>query len=235
VASPPAALHLDSFYAKYLDADGIPILASREVPDRALYVARDIVRHMLSRRRDVREALTRSKVRVGVMSARQVATDIPEHRDLYRAFPGTDWNTRTRGVGATAARPVTSCAEENLLGYPSDRYRGESILVHEFGHTVHTMGLRAVDSTFDARLSAAFRDARKRGLWDDTYAGSNLEEYWAEGVQDWFDTNLEASPANGVHNSIHTRAGLKSYDAALYRLLAEVFAADDWRPKTTWP
>lgn len=29
--------------------------------------------------------------------------------------------------------PTTSCGEENLLMLPGDRYRHESVLVHEFG------------------------------------------------------------------------------------------------------
>ena len=40
LAAPPANLGLDSFYKKYLDADGLPIVASSAVPDSALYRAR---------------------------------------------------------------------------------------------------------------------------------------------------------------------------------------------------
>ena len=147
ITEPPDSLRVDSFYAKYVDAEGVPILSSREVSDRALLIARDIVTHMLSKRQDVRTKLMENGVRVAVMSVKEVATDLPEHRDLYEAFPGIDWNTRTRGVSATFARPATSCGEENLLGMPSDRYRGESILVHEFGHTILNMALPEIDPT----------------------------------------------------------------------------------------
>ena len=37
-----------AFYAKYANADGIPVIASGLVPDEALLVTRDIMRHMLS-------------------------------------------------------------------------------------------------------------------------------------------------------------------------------------------
>src|SRR5262245_34446760 len=36
-----------TFYGKYADADGIPVLAASKVPDEALLVARDIIKHML--------------------------------------------------------------------------------------------------------------------------------------------------------------------------------------------
>ena len=39
-----------------------------------------------------------------------------------------DWDW-TRGVGATRWIPVTSCAEENLLCWSTDVYRGENICV----------------------------------------------------------------------------------------------------------
>lgn len=82
----------------------------------------------------------------------QVTTDLPEHADLNEAFPSSDWDSRTRGVAATRARPLTSAAEENLLCLPGDVYAGESIVVHEFAHTVHELGVVAVDATIQSRL-----------------------------------------------------------------------------------
>ena len=69
-----------------------------------------------------------------------------------------------------------------------------------------------LDPTFDDRLEAAYRAATDKGLWKGTYAGSNREEYWAEGVQDWFDNNREN---DALHNHVNTRAELKEYDPAL--------------------
>src|SRR4029079_3904329 len=152
-----------------------------------------------------------------------------EHRDLNIAFPQTDWNRRCRGVGATLVRPACSGTEENLLQLDDDRYHGESILIHEFGHTMLVMGLDGIEPTFRADLWAAYADAMARGLFTNTYAATNADEYWAEGVQDWFDANLTAKPANGIHNEIGTRAALKTYDPALARLLERVFGNDEWR------
>src|SRR5262249_13550872 len=154
-------------------------------------------------------AIATNKVRLAVMAWNEFTTDIPEHSDLKTQVY---WDRRARGLGATRARPAVSCAEENILCYPGDPYAAENILIHEFAHTIHEIGLGRLDPTFDRRLKAAFKDATERGLWKNTYAGSNPSEYWAEGVQDWFDNNREN---DSQHNQINTRAELKEYDPPL--------------------
>ncbi|MCU0353040.1 MAG: hypothetical protein MUD08_04760 [Cytophagales bacterium] len=167
-----------------------------------------------------------SKTRVAVMAASEVTTDIPEHRDLYQAFPGTDWNKRARGLGATPERPASSCAEENLLCQASDLYAGEDILIHEFAHTIHVMGLNGADASFDTSLRELYQKAKDKGLWTNTYAISDYREYWAEGVQDWFNANREAVPSDGVHNQINTRSELQAYDPELYAFVSRYFSDD---------
>lgn len=226
VIRPPAALGLDPFYTKWVDAQGLPVVSSSRVPDAALFEARAIVNHMLERRPDVRAQLAAGRVRIAVMARSELTTDIPEHSDLT---PKSYWDQRARGLGATAARPACSCAEENLLQYSRDSYRGESILIHEFAHTVHLLGLAMLDSTFDSRLRGLYDRAMKRGLFEKTYAATNYEEYWAEGVQSWFDANLEASPPNLIHNEINTREELERYDPQLANLIATAFGHTSWR------
>ena len=228
VAAPPAALGLDPFYTKHLDAGGLPVIGSDNVSDAALLEARSIVLRMTSKRPDVVKAMVERKTRVAIMAKAEVTTDIPEHRDLNKAFPGTDWNKRCRGVGATKVRPACSGAEENVLQLRGDRYRGESILIHEFGHTMLGMGL---DAAFRTDVDAAYKAAMAKGLFKNTYAATNADEYWAEGVQDWFDANLTSTPPNGIHNEIGTRAQLQQYDPALAALLEKVYVDDDWRWK----
>ena len=223
----PTSFHFSSFYKKYTDANGIPVISSGKVPDAALVEARKIILQMLGKVPDVIPIMVKYKIRVAVMSVNEVPTDIPEHSDLNRAFPETDWNQRGRGYGATIKRPATSCAEENLLCYTNDRYKGENILVHEFAHTIHEFGLRYLDPMFDNKLEDVYSNAKKRGLWVNTYAITNQKEYWAEGVQDWYNVNLSAVPSNGIHNEIHTRQGLKNYDHDLYDLISLYFNDND--------
>ena len=58
------------------------------------------------------------------------------------------------------------------------------------------------------------------------YALVNPAEYWAEGVQDWFDTNRTM---DHDHNHIHTRTQLKTYDPELAKLCAELLGDSKWR------
>ena len=123
----------------------------------------------------------------------------------------------------------TSGGEENILELPSDRYKGESIYIHEFAHTLDQFGFSKVDPNFRRDLSEAYRLAKEEGLWKDTYAITNRAEYWAEGVQSYFDCNRIADPPNGIHNSIGNRSRLKAYDPRLFKLLDRVFGANPWR------
>jgi hypothetical protein len=178
---------------------------------------------LLKRRPLVVAAMIQRDTRIAIMADTEVTTDIPEHSDLYTAFPGIDWDVRARGLGATPARPASSAAEENVLCYANDAYAGENIFIHEFAHTIAIMGLQDVDPLFDSRLQAAYDAAIASGLWVNTYAATNKEEYWAEGVQAWYNANLESDPPDGVHNAINTRAELATYDPGLYQLMLEVF------------
>lgn len=223
------SLNLNSFYKKYVSADGILVVSSSQVPDEALLQARKIVLQMLAKIPEAKSKIIANKVKVAVMGVNEVTTDIPEHSDLNKAFPETNWNTRARGLGATVARPVISCAEENLLAYKSDRYYGEDILVHEFAHTIHLMGLNFINNDFNTKLLSIYKNAQDKGLWGGTYAISNYQEYFAEGVQSWFNVNIEAIPPNGVHNEINTREELKTYDPELFKLISLYFYDDPQR------
>ncbi len=58
------------------------------------------------------------------------------------------------------------------------------------------------------------------------YAHKNRSEYWAEGVQCWYDTNRTM---DHDHNHIHTREQLKTYDPALAKLCEDVLGDTPWR------
>ncbi len=211
------------FYQKQMDVGGLPVIGSAKVSDAALAEAAWIVGHMLDGREDLLKAMRESRVRVAVMAAEEYTTDLPEHSSLK---PKLFWDRRARGLGATPANPVVSCGEENLLAFPGDPYPNENIFVHEFAHAIHGTGLNKTDPTFDQRLKTTFEAAIDRGLWKNTYAATNHSEYWAEGVQSWFDDN---APRDALHNGIRTRARLKEYDPALAKLCQEVFGDGAWR------
>ncbi|MEM6957781.1 MAG: hypothetical protein AAF645_18950 [Myxococcota bacterium] len=227
VSSVPSELGADAFYAKYLDADGIPVLASAQVRDAALQRACAVVLRMLSARRDVRDELLVWGIHVAIIGVDELTTDIPEYATLYEDFPGVDWNARARGLGATATLRLSSVGEENLLGLPGDVHEGEDIMVHEFAHTFFDLGVRstAEGTVYRDRLQSAYNASLREGRYADTYALSETREYFAESVQSWFDVNLEAEPADGVHNFVNTQEELRLYDPAMAEILEELFPA----------
>jgi hypothetical protein len=217
VKPPPPELEAPAFYTKYLDADGYPIVASEKVNDYALKEAAYLVNLMLARRPDVRAAMVKSGSRLCIIAHDEFTTDLPEWTWMQ---PRDFWDARARGMGGSADDPLCSCGEENLLAYPGDPYAAESILIHEFAHNIHLRGLVNVDPTFDARVKAAYEGAMKAGLWKGKYASVNHHEYFAEGVQSWFDNNRVN---DHDHNHVHTRALLLEYDPGLAALCREVF------------
>jgi cyclophilin family peptidyl-prolyl cis-trans isomerase len=210
---------LSAFYQKHIDVDGFPVVGSAKVSDAALAEAAWILRHMLGQRSDILKAMAAKNVHLVVMAWNEFTTDVPEHSHLK---PKVFWDRRARGLGGS---PV-SCAEENVLCYPEDPYVKENILIHEFAHAVHGFGLRVLDPTFDERLKDAYEKAKAQGLWPNTYAITHRSEYWAEGVQCWFDNNREN---DSLHCHVNTRVELKQYDPVLAALCAEVLGDGPWR------
>ncbi|HEX4608976.1 MAG TPA: hypothetical protein VH092_12285, partial [Urbifossiella sp.] len=210
------------FYKKYLEIEGMAVLASADVADEALQRTHEIVTHLLAGRPDILEALAMAGTRLIVIGKDQVYTDMPEYRNS--ANPAY-LNERVRGTGGLA---VTSFGEENLLNLAGDRYDDESIGVHEFLHTVDA-ALARVDFGWRDRLTRTYKGAVAKGLWKNTYAASNPAEYWAEIGQSYFDCNRVN---NWNHGPVGTREQLKQYDPdgyALVRTTMNLTPETDWR------
>ena len=214
---------LDPFYKKHIEVHGLPVVGSQTVSDAALLEAAWIVNRMIGHRPEILSAMAANNTRLAVMAYNEFTTDVPEHRNLK---PRVFWDRRARGLGATPSAPAVSCAEENLLGYPNDPYFEECICIHEFAHAIHQMGMKDIDPTFDQRLKESFEQAIESGKWKNTYAAGNHMEYWAEGVQSWFDDNRES---DALHNHVNTRQELIEYDPPLARLCQQVFGNLAWR------
>ena len=240
VTAPPAELGLDPFYKKYVNAQGIPVVSSEKVPDAALLMARDIVTFMLSERPDLRKELIRKKWKVAIMAQTEVTYDIPEHRK-YRLLPKIDderltpqqranynnpggvgtltgeqyWNSRGRGFGGEPdGENTTSCAEENLLGYPNTPYFGQPLLMHEFSHGIMRGAIYTVDPEYRKAVEAAYASAKTKGLKSaQGYNGNNFNEYWAGGVEYY------------THDDEKARQTLLETDPQLYELVKQVMPA----------
>ena len=221
----PEGKSIPSFYQKYIETEGLYVTSSGKVSDEALLKACDIISLMLAKRPDVKAHMVKKGCHVMVIGKDEETCDLPEFAHICNCEDSIKyWNWRARGFGGAPEDEFSSsCGEENLLALPQDKYAGENILIHEFAHLIHTVGIVGVEPGFNERLEALRQHAIRKGLWEKTYAVSNKEEYFAECVQSFFNCNRYAEPANGVHNWVNRRTKLKTYDPDMYRLLQEYF------------
>lgn len=228
-----------SFYKQYADANGYPILASAKVPATALAIVRDQVNYMLGNRPDVRDTMITHGGRVVIMAETEYTMDVPEQRQwrvpMYldpRLTPQERaryyepgglgsmsaeryWNTRARGMGGT----LTTCAEENVLGYYRTRYWGTNICVHEFSHAIMGAGIGNAHPQWFREIVEAYKHAKATCLRTaNGYAGNTFNEYWAGGVE-WY-----------VGNGGRERAGLKTEDPKLYELVSRLIPENKYLP-----
>ena len=221
----PEGKNIPSFYQKYIETEGLYVTSSGKVSDEALLKACDIISLMLAKRPDVKAHMVKKGCHVMIIGKDEETCDLPEFAHICNCEDSIKyWNWRARGFGGAPEDEFSSsCGEENLLALPQDKYVGENILIHEFAHLIHTVGIVGVEPDFNERLEAFRQNAIRKGLWEKTYAVSNKEEYFAECVQSFFNCNRYAEPANGVHNWVNRRTKLKTYDPDMYRLLQEYF------------
>lgn len=222
VTAPPKEMKAPEYYTKYIDADGFPILASKNVDDYALKEAAYLVGMLLAERPDIKRAMVASGSRLLIIAHNEYTTDLPEFADFK---PKDYWDARARGTGGSKDDPYCTCGAENLLCYPGDPYREENILIHEFAHNMHLRGMARVDPTFDKRLKKTYENAMEAGLWKGKYASVNHHEYFAEGVQSWFNNNRQP---DHDHNHVDTRKELIEYDPGLAAMCKEMYGETEF-------
>lgn len=231
ITTPPDSLGLSDFYKKYIRVNGIHLISSEKVPDSAMVQAYKVLYAMTSYLKpEVVKAMGDVNTKVAIMARYEGTEDIPEHSDMGNRDEKSivlNWNLRARGLGGSIEFPFTSGAEENVMAYQIDKYHAEDILIHEFSHSIHLVGIYQVDPTINDKLQALLDKAKAEHRYDNTYAQTDIAEYWAEGVQDWFNVNAEMPYADGKHNWVNTREELKAYDPDLYNLIAQYFPPVD--------
>ncbi len=257
-AAPVRALPPDSsgnYYSKWIDAEGIPVRASRRACDRSLQVAARVVEKMLSFRPDIRARLIGAGASVAVLAFTEKLTDLPEEHDLAGSWTDAGHTRKFDGLcggGGVPGRPTVVC-EQNLLGQ-QDPYRNRmSVLIHEFGHTIQNEG---IDPTLAAQIQRVYAQAQARQLFPGlvvsagpapasasllgagsaavsypvsypvSYMMNNPQEFFAEATCTWFNAADPTNPANSPDEK--GREYLSEYDPELYQLLSWIYPADSW-------
>lgn len=214
------------FYQKMRTLDcGVKVLGSETVGEEAMDKAEEMLGVMLGNE-SLAARMGGFGCMLGVYGEGNIAYDIPEHRYTY------DENyLYVEGFGGTQ---LASIREANVLrqktGSAATGYPDESILVHEFGHTVKNYGLTDEQK---AQWTAIYRQSTGAGKWANTYAGSNEDEYFATLSAMWFNVMDDTwdGTVDGVRGPINTRTELKVYDRDAYDFLATIYPKDQYMPQ----
>ena len=224
IQSYPRNLPNSHYYTRLCTTNnGLKVVSANRASNRALERTAFLIDHVMAYVDPrVARSMNARGFRHAVMAAypSELTTHIPEHAFLDPGF----WNERARGLGATVRVPVGSSAEENALCYSNDRYRSEDITIHEFAHSMHLTGLALVFPNFNSELTGLYKAARSRSLWGSGhYAMTDFKEYFAEGVQSFFDSNAPDSYAPT------TRDQLYRTDPNLYNFLYRYLGNNNWK------
>jgi hypothetical protein len=212
----------------------IEVLAGEDVDPTAIDALADRTYQMLVNRPEYAEAIAAFPIGIRVIGSSQSIMDLPEFEEIYFHHPGIDWRFLGRSFPGTEIIPFAAGAEENLLCSNEDRYEGEDNFMRDFAITIRRFAMDAVDESTSAAIDQAYAVAIAEGKWKNTLAEINSEQYWAEGVQSFFDANLEDNAEDrepiSSHNHVNTRDELRTYDRALYQIAISVFGDTAWRP-----
>lgn len=213
---------------------GIEILAAKEVDAAAIEALSDRAYNMLVNRPDYAAAIAGYPIGVRVIGADQRINGLPEFDRIYFHYPGTDWRRLGRSFPGAEVLPFAAGSEENLLCFEDDRYEGEDGFLRSFAITIRRFAMAVVDPATSRAIEQAYAVAIAEGKWKNTLAEINSDQYWAEGVQSFFDANLEdvseeRKPISS-HNHVNTRDELRDYDRSLWAIAVSVFGDTEWRP-----
>ncbi len=213
---------------------GMEVLAAESVDSSAIDGLADRAYNMLVLRPEYAAAVAAYPIGIRVISADETINELPEFDRIYFHHPGTDWQRLGRSFAGTEIIPYAAFSEENLLCLEDDRYAGEDIFLREFAITIRRYAMEAVDIATSQAIEQSYAVAIAEGKWKNTLAEINSEQYWAEGVQSFFDANLEDNAEDrepiSSHNHVNTRDELRTYDRSLWAIAISVFGDTDWRP-----
>lgn len=218
VVSPPTEVNLSSYYTKYLNCSGIPVVGSSAISDEALFLADSTVEFMLQGQNAIRQELIEHGEYIILYPPGGSIDDVPEYMNAgQQSFAGVyDFGKHC------LASPMA-----NLLCYPGplNGNVNDNVLVHELAHMIQFAGIEQINSGFRSQLNSAYNSAMGNGLWNNTYSEANAIEYFAVGVQVWFNVRYPYGPpqGDGSGNDIIKRTRLQNYDVPLYNLIAQYF------------
>lgn len=238
-----------SYYEHVSELPGVTILGTSAIDPSYLDIAAEIYKHMTSRRDplDIPALHSKSNFKILLIGENERFSRLPEYEGQGRMIDraaGLGGQIGEFFIGVKVGSPHALVHELGHGIYHSGiqygetggekdeekwyRERVKAVYGMSFekaqerhGNLIHEV-LLAREDTFSSRLATAWRNAQVKKLWKDTYAGSEPNEYWAEGVTMWFRAYSEIEG--------DSRKYLKEKDQLLYELCAAIFPNDDWTP-----
>ena len=169
----------NEFYTKGTLVQDILIATSSRVSDFAHAEAAYLFNMMMERiNPDVAERIRQRKPLCLLIGHDELTSDLPQFQSDKTGKDLDFYNWRNRGfLTWRQGRPLVVFTEEDTLEYEGGMQL-ESILIHEFGHVIHGAGFSKEQQE---RLTAAFNEAREKGIWFDGRAAQRFRR--VEGKQ----------------------------------------------------
>ena len=225
VIAPPAKFKIDPYYTKFTFAREFPVLGSKHVSDEALLKANDTIRKMFAYRHDILKAMIADGARLVVLGREEKLSDLPEFKDAKNKAE----LDQVRYLDYTPTLKLMVVPEENVLGLAERAVRGQvhggqrlrEGAVPRRRAAAGRSGLRqaAAEAAVRAAREAAgrrvrqaaedsvFEAATEKGLWKGTPAARDRVEYWAAGVEAYFDAAGTGVAPNGADRPDHHARG----------------------------
>ena len=182
-----------NFFKKGTLVQDILIATSTNVSDFThLEAAYQFDMMMKSIRPDIAQRIRERKVLCVLVGHKELTSDLPMFASEKTGKELDFYNWRQRGFLTTKNnRQVVLFSEEDVLEYEGGMQL-ESILIHEFGHVVQGAGF---DKELNARVKAAFENAKKKGIYNDGYAAQKFRRVKSETPVSLLDALVSSFPA----------------------------------------
>ncbi|MBQ3109964.1 MAG: hypothetical protein IJC69_02330 [Clostridia bacterium] len=213
----------EGFYKKCVIVYSIPICATNDVPDEALFKAYDVIEIWLRKIAREYPEIVKNMNKHGVS---MIVVGENETNSMHPSWK--DWQDKTERRGGGGI--VTTVLVEDLIVPESDIWRQTFAgLVHEATHTLLTYGIgdaQNIGARQDIyeRILACYENAAAKGMYPspNEYDASNYHEYFSGQVGRFFNGSPTELP---VENAafLTDREELECYDPDIYKICTELF------------
>ena len=183
------------YYTQFVPVKGVLVKAHESVDPAALKAGVEIVDAMLSGREDIAQCMPLQGADLAVIPRDKTNVDLPEFAHLAGTtdFTGRRRDTfEIRGLGGVRGQPVSSAAEEQLLGNPGPEHPWYPYLglvaTHEYAHAVQNLCFTEEDHE---KWNGFYQDAVKDDLYPGSHMMADVMEFFAVFSTGYFEVTWE--------------------------------------------